>query len=75
MTSRQSSETTMRANSTKYALLGLEEAVGEGEEDDGVNHEAGLGGNAVILGLDFENGPGQVVIDELEGAGMCDHNK
>ena len=56
-------------------LLGFQEAIGKAEEYDGMDQKTCLGGGAVVLCLDFEQGPGQSVIDELESEGMGNHNE
>ena len=59
----------------RWNLLGLEEAIGEAEEDDGVDEKTGLGGDAAVLDLDFEHGPSQVIIDEFKGTWVSDNNE
>jgi len=58
-----------------WSLFALQETVGQSEEDEGMDEETGLGGGAVILGFDFEQGPGQGIVDELESKGMGNDNK
>lgn len=48
-------------------LLVLEEAVGEGKEDHGVEHEAKLGGDTAVCSLHAEDGLGNVVRHQFEG--------
>jgi hypothetical protein len=40
-----------------------------------MNHETSLCGDAIVLCLDFENGPRKSVVDEFECIGMRDHDE
>ena len=40
-----------------------------------MDEETGLGGYAVLLGLDLDDGPGHVIIDQFVCARVCDDDK
>jgi hypothetical protein len=56
------------------SLVG-KERVANGEEDERVEEEAELGGDATLDGGHAEDGLGQSVVDELEGRGGCNDDE